>query len=412
MILSNFLILKFTLFILVILLFYQILKKSIFFKNIILIFFVFTLIIVGVTIYNFFLINFIIHLLHTTKSIKYDLKYKFIQIKKKHIQENISIFLLIIELIKIVSFGQIYIYIKKYNIFYLIFPGYFFILSKTIFLLLQIILNYPFNTTLNSYITTIINSLNEDWTHFKIEFFVNSISFNGKPRENPFSFIRKVYNDYVKSVLNTDNDTFDSLLEQQAQHLYNFSQSLREKVVNVLIYKDGTPVSLKYHPTILNTLTNYIVNITHNAHNPLIKKLGGIISVIINNHQNPNLLNPGIVSLFMNNQFTYIKKGEHPDGPALNLLMHFYAKSLPIPLAEKIECLDVKLLLEINEFVKILSHIARRENLLKQNLSDEELDQVCRIILVNKISYIFYKAMVTNQLLESLKWKEKDDNYD
>lgn len=43
------------------------------------------------------------------------LKYKSIQIEEKYISENLSLFLLMWELIKIISFSQIYNFFKKYN---------------------------------------------------------------------------------------------------------------------------------------------------------------------------------------------------------------------------------------------------------------------------------------------------------
>ena len=111
--LSNFFILKCILFILTIILVLHVFKNNMFYKNLKLIFTLFSLVFLCTPIYNFFYINYFIYLSHTTKLMKYDMKYKCIKIEEKFIHVSMPFFFLMLELIKIINFGQLYMFLDN-----------------------------------------------------------------------------------------------------------------------------------------------------------------------------------------------------------------------------------------------------------------------------------------------------------
>ena len=67
------------------------------------------------------------------------MQYLYIKIKTKFIKNELSIFLIIIDLIKTISFIIVYHFLKKYkkyNLFYLIVFGFFISFCKIIYLIL------------------------------------------------------------------------------------------------------------------------------------------------------------------------------------------------------------------------------------------------------------------------------------
>ena len=295
--LSNFFILKCILFILTIILVLHVFKNNMFYKNLKLIFTLFSLVFLCTPIYNFFYINYFIYLSHTTKLMKYDMKYKCIKIEEKFIHESMPFFFLMLELIKIINFGQLYMFLEKYkkhNIFYLILLGYFSCLFKIIFLLMFIILHYPFNMNLNTYFVNCINTLIEYFKNFRIEFFDGSVSLNGNPDNIFLNYIQKMLKMHVLPEIDVNNIVLNPVVEQQAINLIHFSHKLsRFKVFNTTLSINGIPVSEIEHPTIFNKDSNYSVNITKNTTSNLVEKTEGKTSQMI--YEEDNFSKHGVV---------------------------------------------------------------------------------------------------------------------
>ena len=401
--LSSLLILKFILFILVIFLLFQILKNNIYFKNLKLIFILFNLIFLCAPIYNFFYISYFIYLSHTAKLMQYDAKYKCIQIEEKFIYGNVSVFLLILELIKIISFGQLYMFLKKYekyNTVYLVLLSYFFSLFKIIFLLLFIILNYPFNMNVNMYLISCINDLVKYLKNFKIEIFDDSISLNGNQENIFISYIQKALKIYVSPIIDINNSTLKSVVEQQVINLINASYKLSQfQVFNATLNINGKRIPTSKHPTIFNKYLSYSVNITKNTTSNLVEKTEGKTSQMI--YEEDNFSKHGVVLNKLGGIITINSHEESTNSIWYCIIMHLFSKAFPIELAKRTECFDIEFLDIINNSEKIISKTILDEGLLKNDISEESLNQRSRIILSNTFAEMFCKIRIKSDIIEA-----------
>ena len=81
--------------------------------------------------------------------------------------------------------------------------------------------------------------------------------------------------------------------------------------------------------------------------------------------------------------------------------MHLFSKAFPIELAKRTECFDIEFLDIINNSEKIISKTILNEGLLKNDISEESLNQRSRIILSNTFAEMFCKIRIKSDIIEA-----------
>ena len=343
------------------------------------------------------------------------MKYKSIQIEKKYIYEDASLFLLIWELTKIISFVQIYNFFKKYNnynIFFLILPGFLICLSKTIYYLLFMLLKYPFNENLYKYLINLINALIVDWEDFKIEIFHGSISFNAGSKI-PVNFntsrlnSRFGINAVTTRILNAN--TIYSEFSRESLKLVNIWEKLQfAPIFHSQLFYRGQAISKELHFGLINKAMTGSLVITNNCANRSIIALGGVPIYFTDKQKDNNFNKSGVVVNMFDKDWKAKIISKSPNQIAYSMIMHLIGNNISPQLRQKLNLLNEDFLIEVEKSVNILVTGVGPSMILKENMSYLDLQQAVRITCYATVMDIIQDKFVNNGL-EHLKPKENFD---
>ena len=299
------------------------------------------------------------------------MQYLYIKIKTKFIKNELSIFLIIIDLIKTISFIIVYHFLKKYkkyNLFYLIVFGFFISFCKIIYLILFIFLDYPFKKTLNNYCLSILNNLIINYDNFRIESSSGVLHFNGKTKLSAIKSILQLYNTHVTSFLKdvSAKDEYIEEVTQRGKNIHNiFSNNFDPNYYSYGMFKcKGVFTSKVNHITKFNEKTNYAYNISTQV--DFSEKVISCQTSYSMRNFNSEYARDGLIVTKTSNDLVYIPTTLIVKNQELfKIFAHFCVLETDANEIEKFGLFDMEKIIQIKEEMRYLKEIFNKLNIIE-----------------------------------------------